>query len=52
MQHKYKPGDDVGLLEDWPFDNPLSNYRITRGTPKTSGRIDVGGAGHKSRFGI
>ena len=50
--HKYKPGDDVGALEDWPFDNPLSDYRITRGAPKTSGRIDAGGSGHTSRFGI
>jgi hypothetical protein len=22
----YKPGDDVGPLEDWPFENPKSNY--------------------------
>lgn len=49
---KYKPGDDVGLLEDWPFDNPDSDYRITRGSPKTSGRIEAGGPGHPTRFGI
>ena len=49
---KYKPGDDVGALELWPFDNPASEYRITRGAPVTSGRIDAGGAGHLSRYGI
>lgn len=49
---KYAPGDDVGALEDWPFDNPASDYRIVRGDPKTSGRIEVGGPGHASRFGI
>ena len=49
---KYKPGDDVGELEFWPFDNPASNYRVTRGTPETYGRIDQGGPGHTTRFGI
>jgi uncharacterized cupin superfamily protein len=49
---KYRLGDDVGPLEDWPFDNPDSDYRITRGDPKTSGRIDTGGPGHDTRFGI
>jgi uncharacterized cupin superfamily protein len=50
---QYKPGDDVGPLEDWPFDNPASNYVIPEGsTPLASGRIDHGGPGHTSRFGI
>ncbi len=49
---KYKPGDDVGPLEHWPFDNPASDYRIKEGDPKTSGRIDAGGPGHTTRFGI
>lgn len=48
----YKPGDDVGPLEDWPLDNPASNYVIRRGDPRTSGRIDAGGPGHATRFGI
>ncbi len=48
----YSPGDDVGALEDWPFDNPASDYRIVKGAPKTSGRIDAGGAGHPTRMGI
>lgn len=50
--HKYKPGDDVGALEFWPFDNPASDYRIVEGAPKTFGRIDSGGPGHTTRFGI
>lgn len=49
---KYKPGDDVGPLQHWPFDNPASDYRIKDGTPVTSGRIDAGGPGHSTRFGI
>jgi len=49
---KYTPGDDVGPLEFWPFDNPQSAYRITSGAPETYGRIDQGGPGHTTRFGI
>jgi len=49
---KYKPGDEVGPLEFWPFDNPASNYSIREGEPRTSGRIDSGGPGHPTRHGI
>ena len=49
---KYKPGDDVGELEDWPFDNPLSDYQIKEGSPRASGRMDAGGPGHMTRTGI
>ncbi len=49
---KYQPGDDVGPLEDWPFDNPESDYQIKEGAPKASGRIDEGGPGHATRLGI
>jgi uncharacterized cupin superfamily protein len=49
---KYKPGDDVGPLQYWPFDAPESNYVITQGAPKTYGRIDAGGPGHTTRYGI
>ena len=49
---KYKPGDDVGPLEDWPFDNPLSDYEVKEGEPKASGRLDAGGPGHTTRMGI
>jgi hypothetical protein len=48
----YAPGDDVGPLEAWPLDNPASDYVIRRGTPRTFGRIDAGGPGHVTRFGI
>jgi uncharacterized cupin superfamily protein len=49
---KYKPGDDVGPLEHWPFDSPASDYCIKSGSPAASGRIDAGGSGHTTRFGI
>ena len=48
----YKPGDDVGELEDWSFDNPASDYRIIDGSPRASGRYDVGGPGTVCRHGI
>lgn len=48
----YRPGDDVGALEDWPFDNPASDYVITGGAPRASGRIEAGGPGQTTRFGI
>lgn len=49
---KYKPGDDVGPLELWPFDNPQSDYHIIAGDPMTYGRIDAGGTGNTMRYGI
>ncbi len=49
---KYVPGDDVGALEHWPFDNPLSDYQIKEGSPQVSGRMDAGGPGHTTRTGI
>ena len=49
---QYRPGDDVGALEDWPFDNPVSDYRIVSGNPRASGRLDTGGPGHVTRAGI
>jgi uncharacterized cupin superfamily protein len=49
---EYSAGKDVGTLEHWPFDNPASRYRIIAGTPVASGRLDAGGAGHQTRFGI
>ncbi|NNE23956.1 MAG: DUF861 domain-containing protein [Rhizobiales bacterium] len=50
--YSYKPGDDVGDLDDWPFDNPDSDYVIKQGDPRASGRCDLGGPGHVTRFGI
>lgn len=49
---KYRPGDDVGPLEPWPFDNPASRYVIRQGTPRASGRLEAGGAGEETRFGL
>ena len=49
---KYTNNGDIGALEHWPFDNPASQYRILRGAPVASGRLDAGGAGHTTRFGI
>jgi uncharacterized protein len=49
---RYKPGDDVGPLEEWPLENPASDYVILRGAPRTFGRLDAGGPGHATRFGI
>lgn len=49
---QYKPGDDVGVLEAWPFDNPTSDYVILQGDPRASGRMEAGGPGHVTRFGI
>lgn len=48
----YTPGCDVGALELWPFDNPASQYVIKSGMPVASGRLDAGGPGHTTRFGI
>lgn len=49
---RYKLGDDVGALEEWLFDNPLSDYKIMQGTPRASGRLDAGGPGQTTRTGI
>jgi uncharacterized cupin superfamily protein len=48
----YEIGADVGALEHWPFDNPASKYRVTEGSPKAYGRLDAGGPGQTTRFGI
>lgn len=48
----YRPGEDFGELEFWAFDNPLSDYVIKRGDPKTYGRLDKGGPGYDYRLGI
>ena len=49
---KYQGVQDVGELEHWPFDNPLSQYKVIKGSPHASGRLDAGGTGHLTRFGI
>lgn len=47
---KYDRDAIPGDLESWPFDNPDSNYRILRGEPRASGRIDY--LGERNRLGI
>ncbi len=49
---RYTPGCDVGALVEWALDNPASDYVIQRGAPRTYGRLDTGGPGHPTRFGI
>jgi uncharacterized cupin superfamily protein len=49
---KYALGDVVESLEPWPFDNAASNYRILRGEPRASGRIDHGDNNGPYRLGI
>ncbi len=48
----YRIGQDVGLLEEWPFEAPESDYCILEGDPRASGRLDAGGPGHLTRAGI
>ena len=50
--HKYALAEVQGDLEPWPFDNPASDYRILRGEPRASGRLDYGGNESGSRLGI
>ncbi len=42
-----------GELEEWPFpeDSP-SRYRIVRGRPRASGRLDLGSSNSTHRMGI
>ena len=37
---KYAANANYDDLEHWPFDNPDSNYKILRGNPVASGRLD------------
>ena len=48
----YSVGGEVGPLEQWPFDNPDSKYVVRDGAPRASGRLDAGGPGSQTRFGI
>ncbi len=50
--HKYALAEIPTDLEPWPFDNPASDYRILRGEPQASGRLDYGGNDAGSRLGI
>jgi len=50
--HKYAIDQIPQNLEPWPFDNPDSDYKILRGNPRASGRLDFGGNGETHRLGI
>ncbi len=50
--HKYPIDEVPSNLESWPFDNPDSDYRILRGDPRASGRLDYGGNAEKHRLGL
>ena len=48
----YRPGDDVGTLDDWPFDKTERDYRILSGAPSATVRLDSVGPAHVTRRGI
>ncbi len=50
--HQYPYDEDAGELEPWPFDNPESDYRILRGDPRASGRIDFSAGDGAQVLGI
>ena len=50
--HKYALNDAPDSLEAWPFDNTAAGYRILRGDPQASGRLDHGDHAGTSRLGI
>jgi hypothetical protein len=50
--HKYAIDQIPQNLEPWPFDNPDSDYKILRGDPCASGRLDLGANDAQHRLGI
>ena len=50
--HKYPQGAVFDNLDSWPFDNEASDYKIIRGNPQASGRIDEGRNQGQHRLGI
>ena len=50
--HQYALDSEQTSLEHWPFDNPASDYRILRGEPRASGRLDAGANDGPWRLGI
>ena len=49
---KYSKADKYQKLELWPFDNVDSDYKILRGNPQASGRLDAGSNHGQFRMGI
>ena len=50
--YKYAADQVFEDLEPWPFDNPDSDYKILRGAPLASGRLDSGDNNTQHRLGI
>ena len=50
--NKYAINDVPDTLEPWPFDDPTSDYKILRGDPRASGRLDHGSNKGQHRLGI
>ena len=49
---KYLLNESIDNLEYWPFEGDDSNYKIVRGNPRASSRIDVDPADGRGRLGI
>ena len=49
---RYSIGSIPEDLEPWPFEGKASNYKIVRGNPQASGRLDMGGPNSRHRLGI
>ena len=48
----YPTGQVPGDLEPWPFAAEASDYKIVRGDPRASGRLDLGGPESRHRLGV
>lgn len=49
---KYPLNNYESNLEPWPFQGEASNYKIIRGNPQASGRLDIGSNEGQHRIGI
>jgi uncharacterized cupin superfamily protein len=50
--NKFGKDDRYENLDEWPFDNPVSDYRILRGSPRASGKIEAGSNQGQHRMGV
>ncbi len=48
----YPLGQVPSDLEPWPFVGEASDYKIVRGDPRASGRLDLGGSEGRHRLGV
>ena len=49
---KYPANAVADALETWPFEGAASDYKIVRGNPRASGRLDIGTGEGRRRLGI